>query len=156
MKWGRLAPNWPIGTNWSDLTMRLSNLADYAVVAMCAASRHCGGGKTSAAELAAETGRGATKLHRCVYTTLNINEDAAQADKEWRAFVEGYYGAPFETASRTQSVCAGNAQKCASWLRSFIEAGAETIVIRFGGPDQQGQLQKCARDVLPEVLAKVK
>ena len=36
--------------------MRLSNLADYAVVAMCAASRHCGGGKTSAAELAAETG----------------------------------------------------------------------------------------------------
>ena len=107
-------------------------------------------------ELAAETGEDATKLHRCVYTTLNINEDAAQADKELRAFVEGYYGAPFETASRTQSVCAGNAQKCASWLRSFIEAGAETIVIRFGGPDQQGQLQKCARDVLPEVFAKVK
>lgn len=36
--------------------MRLSNLADYAVVTMCAASRHCGGGRTSAAELAAETG----------------------------------------------------------------------------------------------------
>lgn len=36
--------------------MRLSNLTDYAVVAMCAASRHCGGGRTSAAELAAETG----------------------------------------------------------------------------------------------------
>ena len=36
--------------------MRLSNLADYAVVAMCAASRHCGGAKTSAGELAAETG----------------------------------------------------------------------------------------------------
>lgn len=36
--------------------MRLSNLADYAVVAMCAASRHCGGQRTSATELAAETG----------------------------------------------------------------------------------------------------
>lgn len=36
--------------------MRLSKLADYAVVAMCAAARHCGGGRTSAAELAAETG----------------------------------------------------------------------------------------------------
>lgn len=36
--------------------MRLSNLADYAVVAMCAAARHCGGGRTSAAALAAETG----------------------------------------------------------------------------------------------------
>lgn len=36
--------------------MRLSNLADYAIVTMCAASRHCGGGRTSAAELAQETG----------------------------------------------------------------------------------------------------
>ncbi|TMM48244.1 SUF system Fe-S cluster assembly regulator [Qipengyuania marisflavi] len=35
--------------------MRLSNLADYAVVTMGAAARHCGGGRTSAAELAAET-----------------------------------------------------------------------------------------------------
>ena len=36
--------------------MRLSNLADYAVVTMSAAARHCGGGRVSAAELAAETG----------------------------------------------------------------------------------------------------
>ena len=36
--------------------MRLSNLADYAVVTMTAAARHCGGGRTSAAELAGETG----------------------------------------------------------------------------------------------------
>ena len=36
--------------------MRLSNLADYAVVTMCAASRHCGGERTNAAELAGETG----------------------------------------------------------------------------------------------------
>jgi FeS assembly SUF system regulator len=36
--------------------MRLSNLADYAVVTMSAASRHCGGGRISAAELAAEIG----------------------------------------------------------------------------------------------------
>lgn len=36
--------------------MRLSNLADYAVVAMSAAARHCGGERSSATELAAETG----------------------------------------------------------------------------------------------------
>jgi FeS assembly SUF system regulator len=36
--------------------MRLSNLADYAVVTMSAAARHCGGGRTSAAALAGETG----------------------------------------------------------------------------------------------------
>jgi len=36
--------------------MRLSNLADYAVVLMTAAARHCGGGRSSAADLAGETG----------------------------------------------------------------------------------------------------
>ena len=36
--------------------MRLSNLADYAVVVMSAAARHCGGARTSAGALAAETG----------------------------------------------------------------------------------------------------
>ena len=102
-------------------------------------------------QLAAETGEDAGRLHRCVYTTLNINEDAALAEKELRAFIEGYYGAPFETASRTQSVCAGTAEKCASWVRSFVDAGAETVVIRFGGPDQAGQLQKCSQEVLPNI-----
>ena len=36
--------------------MRLSSMADYAVVTMSAAARHCGGARASAAELAAETG----------------------------------------------------------------------------------------------------
>lgn len=36
--------------------MRLSNMADYAVVTMSAAARHCGGARTSATELASETG----------------------------------------------------------------------------------------------------
>ncbi|MEP2236365.1 MAG: SUF system Fe-S cluster assembly regulator [Alteripontixanthobacter sp.] len=35
--------------------MRLSNLADYAVVTMSAAARHCGFARVSAAELAQET-----------------------------------------------------------------------------------------------------
>jgi FeS assembly SUF system regulator len=36
--------------------MRLSNLADYAVITMAAAAGHCGGQRTSASELAGETG----------------------------------------------------------------------------------------------------
>jgi len=35
--------------------MRLSSMADYAVVTMCAAARHCGSARVSAAELAEET-----------------------------------------------------------------------------------------------------
>ncbi len=36
--------------------MRLSNMADYAVVIMSAASRHCGSARVSATDLAGETG----------------------------------------------------------------------------------------------------
>jgi FeS assembly SUF system regulator len=36
--------------------MRLSSLADYAVVMMAAVARHCGGTRTNAAALAEETG----------------------------------------------------------------------------------------------------
>ena len=36
--------------------MRLSNMADYAVVVMSAASRHCGSARVSATDLATETG----------------------------------------------------------------------------------------------------
>jgi len=46
--------------------MRLSNLADYAVVTMSHAARHCGGGRVSAAELAAETGLPAPTVQKVV------------------------------------------------------------------------------------------
>ena len=36
--------------------MRLSSMADYAVVTMSAAARHCGGARVSAGQLAHETG----------------------------------------------------------------------------------------------------
>jgi alkanesulfonate monooxygenase SsuD/methylene tetrahydromethanopterin reductase-like flavin-dependent oxidoreductase (luciferase family) len=102
--------------------------------------------------LAGEMGRDASTLPRCVYTTLNINADIAQAEREMRAFVEGYYGAPYEVLTRLQGLCAGTAETCAAWLREFVAAGAQTVVIRFGGPDQFVQLERCANEVLPQLM----
>jgi FeS assembly SUF system regulator len=62
-------PSSEIGTNQSNLSwsdMRLSNLADYAVVIMSAAARHCGGGRVSAGELANETGLPAPTVQKVV------------------------------------------------------------------------------------------
>lgn len=46
--------------------MRLSNLADYAVITMSQAATHCGDGRVSAAELAAETGLPVPTVQRLV------------------------------------------------------------------------------------------
>jgi probable F420-dependent oxidoreductase len=101
--------------------------------------------------LAHEMGRDPARLQRCAYTTLNINADAGQAEREMRTFVEGYYGAPYEVMLRNQGLCPGVAETCVQWLKDFTAAGAQTVVIRFGGPDQFGQLERCAKEVLPYV-----
>jgi FeS assembly SUF system regulator len=46
--------------------MRLSSMADYAVVTMTAAARHCGGIRVSAAQLADETGLPAPTVQKLV------------------------------------------------------------------------------------------
>ncbi|QQN75626.1 SUF system Fe-S cluster assembly regulator [Croceicoccus sp. YJ47] len=46
--------------------MRLSSMADYAVVAMRATALHCGGTRTNAAEIAAETGLPAPTVQKLV------------------------------------------------------------------------------------------
>ena len=101
--------------------------------------------------LARENGQDAQTLHRCVYTTLNINDDVSQAEKEMRTFLESYYGAPYEKLARHQGLCSGTASSCITWLNEFITAGAQTIVLRFGSSDQFGQLERCVRDVLPQL-----
>jgi alkanesulfonate monooxygenase SsuD/methylene tetrahydromethanopterin reductase-like flavin-dependent oxidoreductase (luciferase family) len=101
--------------------------------------------------LAQEMGKDARALHRSVYTTLNINSNVAQAEQEMRTFIAEYYGTPYEVQARRQGLCAGPAERCIAWLNDFIAAGVQTLVLRFGGPDQLGQLERCAREVLPHV-----
>ena len=100
---------------------------------------------------AREAGRDPQELHRCVYTTLNINDDATQAERETKAFAEGYYNVPYEVIAPLQSFCYGTPDTCIAWLRDLAAGGAQTIVIRFACPDQIGQLERCAADILPHV-----
>jgi probable F420-dependent oxidoreductase len=101
--------------------------------------------------LGQEMGRDAHALHRCLYTTLNVNSDVVQAGRELRTFIESYYGIPYEVLARQNGLCAGSAEDCIAWLKAFITAGAQTIVVRFGSPDQSGQLARFAKEVLPYV-----
>jgi probable F420-dependent oxidoreductase len=101
--------------------------------------------------LGQEMGRDAHDLHRCLYTTLNINSDVAQAQRDLRAFIESYYSIPYEVQATRNGLCAGSAEKCIAWLKAFIDAGAQTVVVRFGSPDQVGQLMRFAKEVLPQV-----
>src|SRR5262245_15411155 len=56
-------------------------------------------------ELAREMGKDVQALPRCVYTTLNVNNDVVQAQREMQAFAEGYYSVPYEVLYASR-VCA--------------------------------------------------
>ena len=101
--------------------------------------------------LGREMGRDAQALHRGLYTTLNIDENGDRAEQELRAFVEGYYGVPYEVQASRTGMCAGPAERCAQWLNDFIAAGAQTIVVRFGGSDQLRQLERWVHEVRPRL-----
>src|SRR5205823_836631 len=103
------------------------------------------------AALAAETGRDPETIHRAAYMTLVIDEDESLADKQMRTFMETYYGVPYETLARASGLCAGNIQRCVDFVNGFIAAGVQTIVIRFGSPDQSLQLDRWRNQVLPHV-----
>ena len=101
--------------------------------------------------LGQELGRDARELHRCLYTTLNVNADVSQAEHELRAFIESYYGISYEEQATRNGLCAGSPEQCIAWLKAFIAAGAQTIVVRFGSSDQTGQLRRFAEEVLPYI-----
>jgi hypothetical protein len=48
-------------------------------------------------------------------------------------------------------LCAGTSETWVQCLRDFRAAGAQKVVIRFAGPDQTGQLERCADEVIPQV-----
>ena len=100
--------------------------------------------------LGQEMGRDAHDLHRCLYTTLNVNADVAQAERELRAFIESYYGIPYEVQA-TGTVCARARRNTAS-------LGSRRLLLR--GTDYRGSLRQSRsdgttsavrREVLPHV-----
>jgi len=103
---------------------------------------------------AAEYGREAEVTHASLHLMVNINDDAAVARRESVQFLDHYYG--IGTISE---------EKLASWLAfglpeavvekvfRFIEAGCNTVVMRFTSPDQRGQLERCLTDVMPALRA---
>lgn len=44
-------------------------------------------------------------------STPDLMEES-QAEQELQSFLEGYYGTPYETLARTQSLCAGTEELC--------------------------------------------
>ena len=69
-----------------------------------------------------------------VYLTVALGEpDAAAAELE--AYLLGYYGVGRELMGALQACFAGRPADAAHWIRSYVDAGAEHVVVRIARRD---------------------
>ena len=89
-------------------------------------------------------GRDPEKLTGAMYLTLSIDDDAPRAEARINAYLEQYYGQRPDVMRKRQMCYGGAASGAANWLKSYADAGASHLVLRFAG-EHARQLEIVAR-----------
>jgi probable F420-dependent oxidoreductase len=89
-------------------------------------------------------GRDPAALTGAMYLTLSIDDDAARAEARIDSYLEQYYGQRPDVMRKRQMCYAGPAEGAAAWLKSYADAGASHLVLRFAG-EHERQLQIVSR-----------
>ena len=101
-------------------------------------------------QYAEEEGRVLAKdFEAALYYNINVNEDREAAMAESKKFLEAYYGVEYQPAMLDIWVACGSPEECIERIRSFTEVGATTITLRLASYDQDHQLERVTKEVLP-------
>lgn len=107
-------------------------------------------------DYAAEYGRAHEVTHNSLHLMVNINDDATTAKREAVEFLDHYYGAGTISPEKLDSWLAfGSPAAIVDKVMAFVEAGCNTVVMRFTSPDQRGQLARWVADVMPQLRGAV-
>jgi alkanesulfonate monooxygenase SsuD/methylene tetrahydromethanopterin reductase-like flavin-dependent oxidoreductase (luciferase family) len=100
-------------------------------------------------DAAVAVGRNPAEQTTAMYLTVAILDEADEAEAAINTYLEGYYGAPAGVLRKVQACMGGNLSQVLTFIRSYVEAGAEHLVIRIvGDHDQTVQLLTTHRDEL--------
>ena len=99
---------------------------------------------------AGKVGKDPEKIGRCLYISVNLNEEA-EALSEGDKFMQAYYSVPYEIISKQLLCVFGPPEKCIEAIQSYKEAGADYFIVRFASPRQMEQMARFTDEVLPSV-----
>jgi alkanesulfonate monooxygenase SsuD/methylene tetrahydromethanopterin reductase-like flavin-dependent oxidoreductase (luciferase family) len=103
--------------------------------------------------VAREAGRPTHHMESALHLMVNINDDRSAALEESVKFLQTYYS-PAMTREYIQGWLAyGSPAAVIDKIRTYVEAGCTTPILRFASWDQKGQLARALADVMPEALA---
>jgi alkanesulfonate monooxygenase SsuD/methylene tetrahydromethanopterin reductase-like flavin-dependent oxidoreductase (luciferase family) len=89
-------------------------------------------------------GRDPAAITAAMYVTLSIDDDTARANATMDDYLVRYYRMPAEETRNRERCFAGTESAAAAWIKSYGDAGAGHIVLRFVG-DVERQLELAAR-----------
>jgi len=95
-------------------------------------------------EVARQAGRDPKAITGAMYLTLAIDDDEKRADAKINDYLANYYGVPAAGMRARQRSFAGPAKGAAAWIKSYADAGATHIMLRFAG-DHERHLETAAR-----------
>ncbi len=87
--------------------------------------------------IARESGRDADAIDAATYLTLATDNDTARAERRLDDYLAQYYGERPASMRKRQICYAGPAAGAAAWLKSFADAGATHLVLRFAGDHER-------------------
>ena len=94
--------------------------------------------------VAKDSGRDPAAVTGAVYLTVALDDNAEAANARIDSYLEGYYSAPAAVIRKRQACYGGTAEGLAEWLQSFIDAGAQHLMLRFAG-DHDHQLDAVSK-----------
>ncbi len=80
-----------------------------------------------------ECAEDADRATTALYLTVCVNDDGAAADAAINDYLAEYYGAPPEVMRRVMACFGGSAEAVMAWIKDYIDAGAEHLVLRLVG-----------------------
>ena len=102
-------------------------------------------------QCAGESGRDSNEIGRCLYISVNLNEDPDGALAEGDQYMRSYYSIPYDIISKNLLCVFGPRQKCIDTIRAYKDAGADYFIVRFASPNQAHQMARFTEEVLPKV-----
>ena len=100
-----------------------------------------------------EAGRRRDEFLMSYQVTMNIADTREQAHAGINAYISQYYPELSKAMDLGEWGPVGTPDDIAEWFQTFIDAGVDYFICRFGSLDQFGQVEQFARDVLPRFTA---
>lgn len=94
-------------------------------------------------DTAVKEGRDPAELTTAIYLTVAIGADADASEAAIDDYLAGYYGAPPDVLRSIQACRGGTVDTVMAFIRSYVEAGAQHVVLRIVG-DHEATLRQLA------------